>query len=259
MNYTHNDKPNPRGEICLRGHNVFDGYHNLPDKTAEAIDEDGWLHTGDIGQFLPDGAIQIIDRKKNIFKLAQGEYVAAEELENTFKKSKYISQMWIYGNSFHTTLVAVIVPEHDTIMAWCQHNGVSGDFSEAVKDKKVYTLIENSIKEIAKTDKVAGFKVPKDLIIENDVNDDFQGFTVENDCLTPPFKLRRRQRHQGLRRAPARERARAGPGPVPGPFSPCRVCSLSLPWARLCPSCLASSQSPLASSSKTIAYTFFLK
>lgn len=59
------------------------------------------------------------------------------ELENTFKKSKYISQMWIYGNSFHTTLVAVIVPEHDTIMAWCQHNGVSGDFSEAVKDKKV--------------------------------------------------------------------------------------------------------------------------
>jgi len=201
MNYTHNDKPNPRGEICLRGHNVFDGYHNLPDKTAEAIDEDGWLHTGDIGQFLPDGAIQIIDRKKNIFKLAQGEYVAAEELENTFKKSKYISQMWIYGNSFHTTLVAVIVPEHDTIMAWCQHNGVSGDFSEAVKDKKVYTLIENSIKEIAKTDKVAGFKVPKDLIIENDVNDDFQGFTVENDCLTPTFKLRRPQLLERYREA----------------------------------------------------------
>lgn len=59
------------------------------------------------------------------------------ELENVFGKSQYIGQIWIYGNSFHTTLVAVVVPEHDTIMPWCQHNGIQGDYSEAVKDPKV--------------------------------------------------------------------------------------------------------------------------
>lgn len=59
------------------------------------------------------------------------------ELESIFKKSKYISQMWIYGNSFHTTLVAVVVPEFETVSAWCQHNGVTGDFAEAAQSEKV--------------------------------------------------------------------------------------------------------------------------
>lgn len=98
MNYKSTDTPNPRGEVCIRGPIVCKGYYGLPEKTAETIDADGWLHTGDIGQFLPDGALQIIDRKKNIFKLAQGEYVAAEELEGIFGQSVYVNQLWIYGN-----------------------------------------------------------------------------------------------------------------------------------------------------------------
>jgi long-chain acyl-CoA synthetase len=59
------------------------------------------------------------------------------ELENIFKKSKYISQIWIYGNSFHTTLVVVVVPEYETVSAWCQHNGVTGDFAEAAQSEAV--------------------------------------------------------------------------------------------------------------------------
>ena len=88
-------------------------------------------------QFLADGAIQIIDRKKNIFKLSQGEYVAAEELEGIFKKIKFVGQIWVYGNSFHTTLIAVIVPDPETIMPWCKANDVEGDYETAMQNPKV--------------------------------------------------------------------------------------------------------------------------
>lgn len=103
-------------------------------------------------KLLPDGAFQIIDRKKNIFKytlrsrvafadfcwrLAQGEYVAAEELENVFHKVPHASQLWIYGDSFHNTLIAVIVPSVETFPEWLNNNGIEGNFTDAVQHEKV--------------------------------------------------------------------------------------------------------------------------
>lgn len=109
LGYSVNDKPYPRGEIMIRGPQLFQGYYKNPEETAKALTEDGWFHTGDVGQIDDIGRLYIIDRVKNMFKLAQGEYVATERLESIYSSaSSLISQVFIDGNSLETYLVGII-------------------------------------------------------------------------------------------------------------------------------------------------------
>ena len=86
LEYTSNSKPNPKGEILIRGPSIFCGYFKNLTLTQETLSEDGWLYTGDVGMLLPLGnGLQIVDRIKNIFKLSQGEYIVSEKLERAYE------------------------------------------------------------------------------------------------------------------------------------------------------------------------------
>jgi len=181
-----------RGEVCLRGNNIFVGYYKMDKETKETL-AGGWLHTGDIGMWCPDGALQIIDRKKNIFKLAQGEYVAPEAVEGAVGTSKWVQQVWVYGNSFENVLVAVVVPDGEVIAAWAAKEGRKGSFQEICAEKDVKDMILADMVACAKASKLRTFEIPKAIHIETAVNALGQGFHVDNDLLTPTMKARRPQ------------------------------------------------------------------
>lgn len=120
MNYKASDKPYPRGELLMKGPSITSGYYKRPDKNAEAFDKDGWFMTGDVVQVYPNGSVKIIDRSKNIFKLAQGEYIMPEKIENVFALCPLVAQSFLYGDSLKPACVAVIVPDMGKVKAYAR-------------------------------------------------------------------------------------------------------------------------------------------
>ncbi|KAB2000875.1 hypothetical protein ES319_D12G261600v1, partial [Gossypium barbadense] len=157
----------PRGEICVRGDTIF------------RVFVDGWFLTGDVGEWQPNGSMKIIDRKKNIFKLSQGEYVAVENLENVFGLASVIDSIWIYGNSFESFLVAVVNPKKQALESWAAENGVHGGF--------------NSICQNPKAKRVRSRGALKDWKRKSTAHIDPVPFDMERDPLTPTYKKKRSQ------------------------------------------------------------------
>uniref|UniRef100_A0A4X2KHH9 Long-chain-fatty-acid--CoA ligase n=1 Tax=Vombatus ursinus TaxID=29139 RepID=A0A4X2KHH9_VOMUR len=151
------------GEICVKGPNVFKGYLKDKEKTDEALDKDGWLHTGDIGKWLPAGTLKIIDRKKHIFKLAQGEYIAPEKIENIYIRSEPVAQTYVHGDSLQAFLVGIVVPDPEVMPSWAKKRGFDGTYAELCQDKV------------------------KAIYIHSDM------FSVQNGLLTPTLKAKRRE------------------------------------------------------------------
>ena len=187
MNYLHTDQPYPRGEICVRGPTVFQGYFNDEAKTREVLDEDGWFHTGDVGCWIPGGKLKIIDRKKNLFKLAQGEYVAPEKIEQICERSPFVFQIFVYGDSLRSDLVAVVSPDPDYILQWAKERGLPEDMNALCQDKGVIMSVLRSIQEQGRSSKLHGFEQVKAIHLTP------EPFTIEAGLLTPTMKLKRPQ------------------------------------------------------------------
>uniref|UniRef100_A0AAY5EZE2 Arachidonate--CoA ligase n=1 Tax=Electrophorus electricus TaxID=8005 RepID=A0AAY5EZE2_ELEEL len=176
---------NGEGEVCVKGPNVFQGYLNDPEKTAEAIDKDGWLHTGDIGKWLPNGTLKIVDRKKHIFKLAQGEYIAPEKIENVYMRSDPVAQVYVHGDSLQACLVGIVVPDPDFLLGWAKKRGLEGSYTQLCKSKEVKNAILEDILRLGKEAGLKSFEQVREIALHPEM------FSVQNGLLTPTLKAKR--------------------------------------------------------------------
>lgn len=169
LGYFSTDRPHPRGELLLRTENMFPGYYKRAETTANVFDEDGYYRTGDVFAEIAPDRLVYVDRRNNVLKLAQGEFVTLAKLEAVFGNSPLIRQIYVYGNSSQPYLLAVVVPTEEAL---------ADNDIESLKPK-----IADSLQKVAKETGLQSYEVPRDFIVET------TPFTLENGLLTGIRKL----------------------------------------------------------------------
>jgi fatty acid CoA ligase FadD9 len=171
LGYFHTDQPHPRGELLVKTDNLFPGYYKRPEVTAEVFDPDGYYRTGDIMAEVGPDQLAYLDRRNNVQKLSQGEFVTVSKLEAVFGDSPLVGQIYVYGNSARAYLLAVVVPTTDAL------SRSGGDIAS------LKPLIGDSLKNVAKAAGLQSYEIPRDFIVET------TPFTLENGLLTGIRKL----------------------------------------------------------------------
>ena len=171
------------GEILARGPNVMAGYFNKPEATHESIDEDGWFHTGDIGELDSDNYLKITDRKKDIIVTAGGKNIAPQPIENKVKANQFVLNAVMVGNKRKFPLI-LVVPNVDGLEAWAIGQSILTDPGEFLSHPDVVTKVETEV--MGCFGELASYEIPKKVqIIETD-------FSIEAGELTPTLKVKRK-------------------------------------------------------------------
>jgi long-chain acyl-CoA synthetase len=171
------------GEILVKGPGVMEGYHNLPEQTAEVF-TDGWFHTGDIGEVTDDGLLKITDRKKDLIKTSGGKYVAPQSIEVKFKAAcPYASNIVVHGDG-RNFVSALVTLDEPSITTWAQENGITGSYEQIVTNPATKAMVQGYIDEVnaqlPRWETVKKFEIlPHDL-------------TIESGELTPSLKVKRK-------------------------------------------------------------------
>eukprot|EP00826_Nyctotherus_ovalis_P009887 TRINITY_DN1261_c0_g1_i9.p1 TRINITY_DN1261_c0_g1~~TRINITY_DN1261_c0_g1_i9.p1 ORF type:complete len:583 (-),score=180.63 TRINITY_DN1261_c0_g1_i9:122-1870(-) len=181
-----NGEPTPRGEMLAKGP-ISPGYFKEPEKTAAMFDSEGWMHTADIGFITPNGCVKIIDRKKNIFKLQQGEFVAPEKIENILSYSPWVHQVLIHGNSYQNYVIGLVIPQEQTVMKWAEENNFKGSYEEICASKELNQAMLKDLDKLSREKKLVGWEILKKVHIVA------KPLTVESGALTHTFKLKRNE------------------------------------------------------------------
>jgi long-chain acyl-CoA synthetase len=171
------------GEILIRGGNVLRGYYNNAEATAEAIDDDGWFHSGDIGEIDDQGFVKITGRKKEIIVTAGGKNVAPAVLEERLKANRLVSQAMVVGDN-RPFIGALVTLEPDELQAFAKEHELSGSIAELSKHTKVQEEIARAV-DHANAAVSKAESIRKVVVLERD-------FTEDDNELTPTLKLRRR-------------------------------------------------------------------
>ena len=177
----------PAGEICVKGPMIFQGYYKNDEENNKSFDKDGYFHTGDVGRLYPNlgNGLRVVDRAKEIFKLSQGEYIVPAKLESVYYKCRYVKQIMIYGNSNMNHIIAIINPDMERC---AQDLGVSvEELNKDEENPKLKELIRKSLEENASEAKLNGLEKVKYMLLT------FEGFTVNNGCMTPTMKIIRKK------------------------------------------------------------------
>jgi long-chain acyl-CoA synthetase len=183
----------PDGEILVRGPHVFKEYFRDPEATREAVDAEGWLHTGDIGELDSEGFLRITDRKKDIIVTSGGKNVAPQNIENLLKNDKFISQAFVYGDR-RKYLTALITLSAEEVGKWAEQKGIpEKDLVLLAKNPRVEAMMRGRVDEINR--QLASFEQVKKYVLLG------ADFTQETGELTPTLKVKRKvviQKYGGL-------------------------------------------------------------
>jgi long-chain acyl-CoA synthetase len=172
------------GEILTRGPHVMKGYYKKPQDTAEVIDAEGWLHTGDVGAFDRDGFLVITDRKKDIIVTSGGKNIAPQPIENLLKTNAYIGEIVMIGNKRHFP-AALVIPKFENLEKWAKERGLAfSTREELVARPEVVELYDRTVRDL--TAHLASFEKIKKLALLP------REFSLETGELTPKLSVKRR-------------------------------------------------------------------